>query len=94
MYYKRKVKKGPIIAIIVIILVIIVTVCGINLYKYYTSDEYRLGEAGYSEKEIKEILKFDEKYITYAMEHKYEDDFIPLMKQKYYQNLRHLLIIF
>ena len=49
MYYKRKVKKGPIIAIIVIILVIIVTVCGINLYKYYTSDEYRLGEAGYSE---------------------------------------------
>lgn len=84
MYYKRKVKKGPIIAIIVIILVIIVTVCGINLYKYYTSDEYRLGEAGYSEKEIKEILKFDEKYITYAMEHKYEDDFIPLMKQKYF----------
>lgn len=84
MYYKRRIKKGPIIAIIVIILIVILTICGINLYKYYTSDEYRLGEAGYSESEIKEILKFDSKYITYAIEHKYEDDFIPLMKEKYF----------
>ena len=84
MYYKRRVKKGPIIAIVVIILVIILVICGINLYKYYTSDEYLLGEAGYSEKEIKEILKFDEKYITYAIENKYEDDFIPLIKEKYF----------
>ena len=84
MYYKRRVKKGPIIAIVVIILVIILVICGINLYKYYTSDEYLLGEAGYSEKEIKEILKFDEKYITYAIENKYEDDFIPLIKGKYF----------
>ena len=84
MYYKRRVKKGPIIAIVVIILVIILVICGINLYKYYTSDEYLLSEAGYSEKEIKEILKFDEKYITYAIENKYEDDFIPLIKEKYF----------
>lgn len=84
MYYKRKIKKGPIIAIIVIILVVILVICGINLYKYYTSDEYKLGEAGYSEKEIQDILKFDRKYIDYAIEHKYEDDFIPLMKEKYF----------
>ena len=59
MYYKRRVKKGPIIVLVLIILVVILAICGINLYKYYTSDEYKLGEAGYSEAEIKEILKFD-----------------------------------
>ena len=84
MYYKRRVKKGPIIVCIIIILIVILAVCGINLYKYYTSDEYRLGEAGYSEDEIKEILKFDSKYITYAIEHDYEDDFIPLVNEKYF----------
>ena len=84
MYYKRRVKKGPIIILVLIILVVILAICGINLYKYYTSDEYKLGEAGYNEAEIKEILKFDRKYITYAIEHKYEDDFISLVKQKYF----------
>ena len=84
MYYKRRVKKGPIIFIIVFILIIILVICGINLYKYYTSDEYLLGKAGYNEDEIQSILKFDEKYITYAKEHEYEDDFIPLIKEKYF----------
>ena len=86
MYYtkKRRIKKGPIIVLIVIILVIILVIVGINLYKHYTSDEYRLGQAGYNEDEISEILKFDEKYITYAIEHDYEDDFIPLLQEKYF----------
>lgn len=86
MYYtkKRRIKKGPIIVLIVIILVIILVIVGINLYKHYTSDEYRLGQAGYKEDEIAEILKFDEKYITYAIEHDYEDDFIPLLQEKYF----------
>ena len=84
MYYKRRIKKGPIIFIAIFILIIILVICGINLYKYYTSDEYLLGKAGYSESEIKDILKFDEKYITYAKENEYEDDFIPLIKEKYF----------
>ena len=86
MYYtkKRKIKKGPIIFIAVVIFIIILIIVGINLYKHYTSFEYKLGEAGYNEKEIKEILKFDNKYIEYAIENKYEDDFIPLLKQKYF----------
>ena len=86
MYYtkKRRIKKGPIILLGIIILVIILVVVGINLYKKYTSDEYKLGEAGYSENEIKEILKFDDKHITYAIEHDYEDDFIPLVQEKYF----------
>ena len=84
MYYKRRIKKGPIIFIAIFILIIILVICGINLYKYYTSDEYLLGKAGYSESEIKDILKYDEKYITYAKENEYEDDFIPLIKEKYF----------
>ena len=86
MYYtkKRKIKKGPIIFVAVVIFIIILIIVGINLYKHYTSFEYKLGEAGYNEKEIKEILKFDNKYIEYAIENKYEDDFIPLLKQKYF----------
>ena len=84
MYYKRRIKKGPIIFIAIFILIIILVICGINLYKYYTSDEYLLSKAGYNESEIQSILKFDEKYITYAKEHKYEDDFIPLIKEKYF----------
>ena len=86
MYYtkKRRIKKGPIIVLIVIIIVIILVIVGINLYKHYTSDEYRLGQAGYKEDEIAEILKFDKKYITYAIEHDYEDDFIPLLQEKYF----------
>ena len=86
MFYtkKRRIKKGPIILLGIIILVIILVVVGINLYKKYTSDEYKLGEAGYSENEIKEILKFDDKHITYAIEHDYEDDFIPLVQEKYF----------
>lgn len=86
MYYtkKRRIKKGPIIVLGIIILVIILITVGINLYKKYTSDEYKLGKAGYSENEINEILKFDDKYITYAIDHKYEDDFIPLVQEKYF----------
>ena len=85
MYYtKRKVKKGPIIILGIIILVIILAICGINLYKKYTSNEYKLGEKGYKENEIEKILKFDDKYITYAINHDYEDDFIPLVEQKYF----------
>ena len=55
MYYtkKRKIKKGPIIFIAVVIFIIILIIVCINLYKHYTSFEYKLGEAGYNEKEIK-----------------------------------------
>lgn len=81
---KRKIKKGPIIVCAILIIVIILAIVCINLYKYYTSYEYKLGESGYNEAEIKEILKFDDKYITYAIEHDYEDDFIPLLKEKYF----------
>ena len=59
MYYKRRFKKSAIVIAFFIVLIVILTICGIKLYKYYTSDEYKLGQAGYSEKEVSEILKFE-----------------------------------
>ena len=85
MYYKkRKIKKTPIIVLFIIILIIILLVIGINLYNHYNSIEYKLSEKGYKENEIKDILTFDKKYINYAVENDYEDDFIPLVKEKYF----------
>lgn len=81
---KRRLKKEVIIAIIVLIVLIICVIVGIKLHNYYTSDTYRLGEVGYSESEIKEITKLDRKYIDYAIDHKYEDDFLPLIKEKWF----------
>ena len=69
---------------VVVVILIITIIVGINLYKHYTSDEYRLGKAGYNEDEISDILKMDRKYIDYAIEHKYEDDFIALVNEKYF----------
>ena len=83
--YKRKIKKGPIIVLVVIILIIVIgIVTGVNTYKRVTSNEYKLEQIGYDEKEIEEILKMDNKYIEYALNHDYEDDFISLVHQKYF----------
>ncbi len=81
---KRKLKKKPIIILCVCILVIILIIFGISTYKKVTSFEYRLGKIGYKDSEIKTILKMDTKYINYALENDYEDDFIPLVSQKYF----------
>ncbi len=84
MNYKRRLKKSVIVGFAVIIVIIVLSIVGINLYKYYTSYEYKLEKAGYSEKEIKKIIRFDKKYIEYAINNKYEDDFIPLINGKYF----------
>lgn len=84
MQYKRRLKKGPVIVTIIIILIIILTIFFINIYNYYNSPEYKLGKVGYSDKEIKVLLKMDKSYVNYAIKNKYEDDFIPLIKEKYF----------
>ena len=84
MQYKRRLKKGPIIALGIFILAIILIIMGINMYKHYTSYEYKLGKVGYNEKEISKLLKMDKKYIDYALEHKYDKNLIPLISQKYF----------
>ncbi len=80
---KRKLKKGPIITLIAIILIVILITILVNLYKYYTSLEYKLGKVGYNEKEVSEIIKLDKKYIDYALNNDYDKYLISLAGQKY-----------
>lgn len=56
----------------------------INLYKHYTSYEYKLGKNGYSKNEIQSILKLDKKYVNYALKNEYDKYFVPLTSQKYF----------
>lgn len=82
-YTKRKLKKGPIIALIILIIIIALTITGIKLYAHYTSTEYKLSKLGYNEKEINTLLKQDKKTINKAL-NKYDENLIPLIKQKYF----------
>lgn len=81
---KRKLKKGPVIAFICVPFIIILSIFLYNLYKYHNSLEYKLGKLGYSENEVLKISKLDDKYIDYALKHKYDKYFIPLTSQKYF----------
>jgi len=80
---KRKIKKGWIITLIIIIVLIILSIVGFNLYKYYTSYEYKLDKVGYNEKEINALLKKDNKVIDKALK-KYDEYLIPLTNEKYF----------
>lgn len=80
---RRKIKKEPIIALIVVVVIIILIIVGINIYKHFTSYEYKLEKIGYSEKEVNTLLKQDKKIIDKALT-KYDKDLIPLTKEKYF----------
>ena len=80
---RRKLKKGPIIILIIAIILIALIITGFKLYKYYTSYEYKLGQVGYNEKEISSLLKSDQKVIDKALK-KYDEYLIPLTKEKYF----------
>ena len=71
-YTKRRLKKGPIIGIIVIIVT------------HFTGNEYKLSKVGYNETEIASLLKMDDKVIDKALNSKYNRHLIPLAKQKYF----------
>jgi len=83
-YKKRKIKKEVIFVLIGTILIISLVTAGILTYKHFTSNEYKLGKIGYSEKEITTLLKADDKVLTKALENKYDKHLIPLTKQKYF----------
>ena len=80
---KRRLKKGPIIGLVIIVLVTILSMVGFKLYKYYTSAEYKLGKVGYNEKEISYLVKADDKILQKALI-KYDEYLIPLTKEKYF----------
>ena len=83
-YTKRKIKKQAIIAIIIVIIVITLIITGILLFKHFTSNEYKLEQIGYNEKEITTLIKADDKILNKALTSDYDKDLIPLTKQKYF----------
>ena len=81
---KRRLKKRPFIILLSIIVCFIIFIVSIKLYKHYTSYEYKLGKVGYSEDEVRDILKLDKKYLNYALKNDYDKYFVSLTKQKYF----------
>ena len=79
---KRRLKKKPIIVLSIFLLSLIFIFIIFKLYKHYTSYEYKLGKAGYSEEEISDIIKLDKKYVNYALK-KYDKHLIHLANEKY-----------
>lgn len=84
MYKKRKIKKSVIYVGIGFIVFVILLITGICLYKHFTSYEYKLEKIGYNETEIASILKLEDKYINYALENEYDNDLLPLTKEKWF----------
>ena len=80
---KRRIKKGPIVFLVVLVSVFILGIVGFKLYKHYTSIEYKLGKVGYSENEISVLVKRDSKVTDKALE-KYDEHLIPLTNEKYF----------
>lgn len=84
---KRKLKKKFKLVLWVIVIIIAVAF-GINrykLYKYHQTDEYKLLEVGYSEKETKVILdKLKGKQISKLLEQDKKDYLVSLLTSKYF----------
>lgn len=83
---KRRIKKGPIIKLLIVITLVIAIIIGIKKIIYLNSDEYKLKEIGYNESQITEILKLDETYKNKIMSIDYNEFLLDLFKEKYIIN--------
>ena len=80
---RRKIKKGPLIKLIIVILLLILIIVGVKKIIYLNSDEYKLKEIGYNKKQIIEILKLDKIYKKKIMSIDYNEFLLALFKEKY-----------
>ena len=85
---RRRIKKKVIKLFVLSLLIIIALIAGISNIKeridYKNSYDYKLLQIGYSEKEIKEIKKLDNKQINKLLNKKYNKLIVKFMKQKYF----------
>ena len=81
---KRKLKTGNCIKLIIMIILVVIIIFGIKNIIYKNSDEYKLKEIGYNDKQINEILKLDEKYKEKILSIDYDDFLITLFNEKYF----------
>ena len=81
----KKVKKKNVLMVVILIVILIIGGgVGIKTYKYLNSDEYHLKELGYSEKEIKTILKMEKKEIETILDLEYNEHMVSLFQEKYF----------
>lgn len=83
---KRRIKKEPIIKLIIVITLVIAIIIGIKKIVYLNSDEYKLKEIGYNKSQIAEILKLDKTYKNKIMSIDYNEFLLNLFKEKYIIN--------
>lgn len=56
-----------------------------KLYEYKKTYEYRIGEVGYNEDEVKVLLKkCSDSILDYLLENEYDDIYYKIIKEKYY----------
>lgn len=85
---KRKVKKKPIIIMVISIIIVLIIGISIALYikdqNYKKTYDYKLGKLGYSKEEIITIKKLDEDNINIILSHEYDAFIIDLIQRKYF----------
>lgn len=85
MYTKRKPKYKLIFMILIILIIIVIGVILISKYiNYRNSYEYKLKEIGYTQQEIPDILKLQNKTIDQLLQKKYNRLNIKFIRQKYF----------
>ena len=81
---KRRIKKQVYFVLVFIVIVIIGINATIKHINYINSYEYKLGKIGYSQLEIKTLLKLTDKQKDKILDRKYNANIVPFAKQKYF----------
>lgn len=82
---KRRLKKKPIIILVIsIALITFGIVYMVKTINYHKTYEYKLLKVGYSKEEIVEIENLKEKTKDYILTIEYNESIIPLLKEKYF----------
>ncbi len=81
---KRKIKKLPIIILVVILLTIIISIVTVKHIQKINSTSYKLGQLGYNENDITIIEGLEEKQIEEILNKEYNAVIPNLMKEKYF----------
>jgi len=84
---KNNKTKEIAISIIIVIVAAIITLFIVSTIKknnYHKTNEYKLGQLGYSKEEVNELLKLDDDFIDHVLEIEYDPNILKVIKEKYY----------
>lgn len=85
---RYRVKKKPIIILVLLVILIVGSIVGYNYYKSYqeliNSNEYKLEQVGYNEDEIAKIVKYEQKTIDFILSQEYNKYYPDIFSEKYF----------